>query len=123
MSHGGYPRQHSDDPVMASHVLHDYTKSDLDSQIMGMLDYVVKLALSPASVGQADVEKSRVLGLTDEQILSTALITAYFSVMNRLANGLGVELPPGRQEAQERWMSKEAASQEWLMGKKVSTTA
>ena len=68
------------------------------------------------------MEKLRSLGLTDEQILSTALITAYFSVMSRLANGLDVELPPGRQEAQERWMSKGAANQEWLMGEKVSTT-
>lgn len=123
MSHGGYLRQHSEDPVMASHVLHDYTKADLDTQTMGMLNYAVKLALTPATVEQADVEKFRSLGLTDEQILSTALITAYFSVMNRLTNGSGVELPPGRQEAQERWMSKEAASQEWLTGKKVSTTA
>ena len=123
MSHGGYLRQHSNDPVMASHVLYDYTKSDLDSQTMGVLDYAVELALTPASVEQSDVEKLRSFGLTDEQILSTALITAYFSVMNRLANGLDVELPPGRQEAQERWISKWAASQEWLMGKKVSMTA
>ena len=50
MSHGGYLRQHSDDPVMASHVLYDYTKSDLDSQTMGVLDYAVELALTPASV-------------------------------------------------------------------------
>ena len=50
MSHGGYLRQHSHDPVMASHVLYDYTKSDLDSQTMGVLDYAVELALTPASV-------------------------------------------------------------------------
>ena len=123
MSHGGYLRQHSDAPMMASHVLHDYTKSDLDSQTMGVLDCAVELALTLASVERADVEKLQSLGLTDEQILSTALITAYFSVMSRLANGLDVELPPGRQEAQEKWMSKGAANQEWLMGKKVSTTA
>ena len=123
MSHGGYLRQHSDDPVLASHVLHDYTKADLDPQTRGLLDYAVKLAVSPASMEQGDVEKLRSLGLTDEQILSTVLITAYFNVMNRLANGLGVEVPPGRQEAHERWMSKEAACQEWLMGKKVPSTA
>ena len=57
---------------------------------MGMLDYAVRLALSTVSVEQAGVEKFRSLGLTDAQILSTTLITAYFSVMNRLANGLSV---------------------------------
>ena len=123
MSHGGFLRQQSDDPELASHVMHDYTKADLDSKTRGMLDYAVKLAKNPASMAKGDVEKLRSLGLSDEEILSTVLITAYFNVMNRLANGLGVEVPPGRQEAQERWMSKEAASQEWLMGKKVPSGA
>ena len=95
----------------------------MDTQTRGMLDYAVKLAKAPASMEKSDVEKLRSLGLSDEQILSTVLITAYFNVMNRLANGLGVEVPPGRQEAQEKWMSKEAASQEWLMGKKVPSGA
>ena len=123
MSHGGFLRQQADDPELASHVMHDYTKADLDTQTRGMLDYAVKLAKAPASMEKSDVEKLRSLGLSDEQILSTVLITAYFNVMNRLANGLGVEVPPGRQEAQEKWMSKEAASQEWLMGKKVPSGA
>ena len=123
MSHGGFLRQQSDDPELASHVMHDYTKADLDPQTRGMLDYAVKLAKSPASMEKGDVEKLRSLGLNDEQILSTVLIMAYFNVMNRLANALGVEVPPGRQEAHEKWMSKEAASQEWLMGKKVPTGA
>ena len=123
MSHGGFLRQQSDDPELASHVMHDYTKADLDPQTRGVLDYAVKLAKSPASMEKKDVEKLRSLGLSDEQILSTVLITAYFNVMNRLANALGVEVPPGRQEAQEKWMSKEAASQEWLMGKKVPSGA
>ena len=47
MSHGGFFRQHSDDPEMASHVMHDYTKADLDPQTRGMLDYKVKLAKNP----------------------------------------------------------------------------
>jgi uncharacterized peroxidase-related enzyme len=108
---------------MASHVMHDYTKADLDPQTRGMLDYVVKLAKNPSSIEQGDVENLRSLGLTDEQILSVVLITAYFNVMNRVANGLGVEMPPGHQEAHEKWMSKEAARQEWLMGKKVPSGA
>ena len=123
MSHGGFLRQQSDDPELASHLMHDYTKADLDPQTRGILDYAVKLAQHPASMEKGDVEKLRSLGLSDEQVLSTVLITAYFNFMNRLSNGLGVEVPPGRQEAHERWMSKEAASQEWLMGKKVPTGA
>ena len=120
MSHGGFLRQQSDDPELASHAMHDYTKADLDPQTRAMLDFAVKLTLEPANMQEADVQRLRATGLSDEQILSTVLITSQFNFMNRLSNSLGVEVPPGRQEAQERWMSKEAASQEWLMGQKVS---
>jgi hypothetical protein len=30
MSHGGFLRQHSDDPELSSHIMHDYTQADLD---------------------------------------------------------------------------------------------
>ena len=32
MAHGGFLRQHSDDPELASHIMHDYTQADLDDQ-------------------------------------------------------------------------------------------
>lgn len=39
-----------------------------------------------------DIENLRSAGLSDRQILEVALITAYFSFVNRIAQGLGVEL-------------------------------
>ncbi len=95
--------------------MHDYTQADLDAQTRGMLDYAVKLTRDPTSMQRSDVEALRSLGLSEEQILSTALITCQFNFMTRLADGLGVEVPPGRQEAHERWLSEAAAQQEWLM--------
>ena len=119
MAHGGFLRQHSDDPDLASHLMHDYTQADLDRQTRGMLDYAVKLTRDPTSMERSDVEALRGLGLSDEQILSTVLITCQFNFMTRLADGLGVEVPPGRQEAHERWLSGAAAGQKWLMEQKV----
>ena len=115
MAHGGFLRQHSDDPELASHVMHDYNSADLDPQTRGMLDYASKLTKDPRSMQRSDVEKLRTLGLSDEKILSVALITCQFDFMTRLADGLGVEAPPGRQEAHERWLSPAAAQQKWLM--------
>ncbi len=115
MAHGGFLRQHSDDQELASHVMHDYTKAGLDPQTRGMLDYATKLTRDPASMQKPDVEALRALGLSDEQILSVVLITCQFNFMTRLADGLGVEVPPGRQEAHERWLSRTTAQQEWLM--------
>ena len=115
MAHGGYLRQYSDDPELASHLMHDYTKADLDPQTKGMLDYATKLTRDPASMQRSDVEVLRDLDLSEEQILSVVLITCQFNFMTRLADGLGVEVPPGRQEAHQRWLSQTAAQQDWLM--------
>ena len=43
------------------------------------------------------------------------LITCVFNFMTRLADGLGVEVPSGRQEAHERWLTGDVLSQDWLM--------
>ena len=92
MAHGAFLRQHSDDPELASHVMHDFTQADLDPQTKGMLEYAVKLTRDPTSMQRSDVEVLRTLGLSDEQILSVVLITCNFNFMTRLADGLGVEV-------------------------------
>ena len=96
-------------------MMHDYTKADLDPQTRGMLDYAVKLTREPWSVQQVDVQKLRDLDLSDEQILSVLLITCVFAFYTRLADGLGVEPPQGRQGSIERWLAGPAREQEWLM--------
>ncbi|MCY4624239.1 MAG: hypothetical protein OXC99_04445 [Chloroflexi bacterium] len=115
MSHGGFLRQHSDDPELASHIMHDYRQADLDAQTRGMLDFAVKLTREPWAMKKADVNALRALGLTDEEILSVVLITCNFNFMSRLANGLGVELGEGRQEQIASWLGPAASAQGWLM--------
>ena len=67
MSHGGFLRQHSDDPELASHIMHDYTQADLDDQTRGMLDFAVKLTKDPAKNTKADLQKLRDLGLDEQE--------------------------------------------------------
>jgi len=55
MAHGGFLRQHSDDPALASHIMHDYTKADLDAETRGMLDFATKLTREPTNMSEADV--------------------------------------------------------------------
>ncbi len=59
-----------------------------------MLDYAVKLTRSPDAVGASDVDALRLVGMTDGEILDVCQITAYYNYVNRLADGLGVELEP-----------------------------
>ena len=67
---------------------------------------------------ESDIQGLRNLGLSDEQILSTVGITCLFNFMNRLADGLGVDIPADRQEAMSGWVTGPAREQEWLWAKK-----
>lgn len=57
-----------------------------------MLDYAVKLTLGPWEMTKADVETLQQHGFPDAEILDINQITGYFAFVNRLADGLGVEL-------------------------------
>ncbi len=59
---------------------------------MEMLDYAVKLTKTPWETEQKDVEKLREEGFSDAAILDINQITGYYNFVNRLADGLGVEL-------------------------------
>ena len=76
----------------------------------------MKLTLTPALMRESDIDALRAVGLTDEQILSTVAITCVFNFMNRLADGLGVEIQPGREAAMSQWLSDAAKqAQDWLL--------
>jgi len=57
-----------------------------------MLDYAVKLTKTPWAMAQEDVDKLREEGFGDAAILDINQITGYYNFVNRLADGLGVEL-------------------------------
>jgi len=79
-----------------------------------MLEYAVKLTLTPASVGPADVEGLRTLGFDDHAILDICQVTSYYNYVNRLADGLGVELegfwtPEALTLSEEEFRSRQAS--------------
>lgn len=57
-----------------------------------MLAYAEKLTREPDRVTSADVEALREAGFTDAAVLDICQVAAYFNFVNRLADGLGVEL-------------------------------
>jgi len=70
----------------------DYRQAEISPADRAALDYAVKLTLAPASIKPADVEILRQAGFSDAAILDICQVTAYFAFVNRLADGLGVEL-------------------------------
>ena len=57
-----------------------------------MLEYAVKLTLEPWNMAEADVIALREAGFSDAAILDINQVTSYYAYVNRLADGLGVEL-------------------------------
>jgi len=57
-----------------------------------MLTYVVKLTLEPWHMVEEDVRALRGAGFSDADILDINQVTGYYAFVNRLADGLGVEL-------------------------------
>jgi len=61
-----------------------------DGRELKLLRYAEKLALSPESMVEADIDILRESGLDDGQILEANQIICYFNHANRTLNGLGL---------------------------------
>lgn len=74
----------------------DYRQVSLTSADRAMLDYAVKLTEAPATINRGDVDQLRSAGFDDRAIHDICAITAYFAFVNRIADGLGVEMEADR---------------------------
>ena len=79
------------DEVLSSLESGDFsTISDAGHQ--AALSYAMRLTLNPAQITKCDVDDLHEKGFTDLAIHDLCSITAYFAFVNRIADGLGVEL-------------------------------
>ncbi len=70
----------------------DYTTADLEARRLAMLTFVDKLTRTPGEMARADVEDLRQAEFSDRDILHIVEVAAYYAYVNRIADGLGVEL-------------------------------
>ena len=63
-----------------------------DDAERALLAYAEKLTLLPSSIGGADIDALRGAGFDDRGIHDACAIVSYFAFVNRIADGLGVEL-------------------------------
>ncbi|MGI9667801.1 MAG: peroxidase [Acidimicrobiia bacterium] len=70
----------------------DWRTAGLDSKRVAMLGYVEKLTTSPGDMTQSDVEALREAAFSDRDILDICEVTAYYAYVNRVADGLGVQI-------------------------------
>ena len=57
-----------------------------------MVRYALKLTRTPGTMRRDDVDALRATGFGDADILAIAEVVGYYAFVNRIADGLGVEL-------------------------------
>ena len=63
-----------------------------------LCDHAAKLTRTPERMERADVELLRSVGLSDLAINDATQVIAFFNYINRVADGLGVDLESGMKQ-------------------------
>ncbi len=70
----------------------DWRAAGLDASTEALLAYAEKLTSKPAVCGAEDVEALREVGWSERAITDATQVCSYFNYINRIADGLGVDL-------------------------------
>lgn len=65
---------------------------DLSPRERELLRYAEAVTVDPSAIEEDDVARLREVGLSDREILNLNAVASYFNFVNRLAEGLGVEM-------------------------------
>lgn len=80
------------DDDLAVGIEDDYQTSGISEKRLVMLDYALKLTVSPGSVTENDIIRMREVEFSDTDILHIAEVAGYYAYANRIADGLGIPL-------------------------------
>ena len=84
-----------DKPEWIKQLVRDWRAAALAAADRAMLAYAEKVTREPWAVTRADVDALRAAGFGDAAIHDICQVAAYFNFINRMADGLGVELEAG----------------------------
>ena len=93
MHHGAALAQESGESALAEAVVSG-DLGRLSERMRSLCTYALKLTLHPWDMRNEDLDPLRRLGMTDRDIVDANQVVAYFNYVNRVADGLGVELEP-----------------------------
>ncbi len=90
--HGAGLRKLTGDEGFVEQLKKEWRGAELDDADRAMLVYVEKLTIRPWDMIAEDVIALREAGFSDAAILDINQVSGYYAFVNRLADGLGVEL-------------------------------
>lgn len=70
----------------------DWRAAALSSADRALCAFAEKLTRAPATMSEADIQALRAHGFDDRAIHDAVQVIAYFNYINRVADGLGVDL-------------------------------
>lgn len=82
------------DDELLTMIERDWRTAPLSPARLAMLEYCVKLTLTPAAMTRADVQSLFDAGFSDRDVLDIVEVTSYYAYVNRIADGLGVPDEP-----------------------------
>lgn len=88
VAHGQAVRHLSGDPELGEMMVMNYRVAHLDARQRAMLDYAWKLTLTPWEIVDADRQKLKDVGLSEDDIFDLTEVAAFFNFTNRVASGL-----------------------------------
>ena len=94
LHHGEGLRRLTDNDNLVEQLKQDWRRAELEEEDRAMLVYVEKLTRAPWEMIESDVVSLREAGFTDAAILDINQVAGYYAYVNRLADGLGVDLEP-----------------------------
>ncbi|MGY1618066.1 peroxidase-related enzyme [Geodermatophilus sp. SYSU D00691] len=92
IAHGAIARIRTRDPHLADQVTVDWRKAPLPPRMHVVLEVAVRLAVEPAAVTAADLDRLREQGLTEDDVWDVGAIVGLFAYSNRLAHWAAI--PP-----------------------------
>ena len=98
-AHGDDFRDEVKDEEKARHLKHDWKTAGLSEKDKALCSWAVKLTLTPAEMVKSDVRDLEAFGFSQNAISDAAQVISYFNYINRIADGLGVDLEP----EMEKW--------------------
>lgn len=86
VAHGAILRIYAKNPLIADQLAINYRKADITPRQKAMLDFAVKVAITPAQIDDADYDDLHRQGFTQEDIWDIGAVAAFFALSNRMAH-------------------------------------
>ncbi|KAA5607225.1 peroxidase-related enzyme [Roseospira marina] len=88
VAHGQAVRALSDDPQLGEMMALNYRVAELTPRQRAMLDVAWPLTVAPHDVGEAERQRLREAGLSEDEVFDVFDVAAFFNYTNRIAHGL-----------------------------------